>query len=336
MSVGGPAGLTALVERAVVTHRLFEGAARVLVACSGGPDSQVLLHVLGALRQRLGVELVAASVNHGLRPDADRDVAVAGALAQRLGVPFHALRVHVPRGPSLQAQARAARYAALFEAAQRSGAARVAVAHTRDDQAETVLARLVRGTSVMGLRAIERRRADGLVRPLLDASRAEVRAYLASEGLSAAHDPSNEDPHFLRVRVRREHLPGLSRENPRLPEALAALAEDAAGAAEVLGAHADAHIAACAGRVARLQSAGPYLRRLVLGRWCERLTGVHPTRRQLLQLAELVDRPGEVRIAGDRCLRVDESGTLVVGVASKRGRGRGRHTTAHDPDTEPP
>jgi tRNA(Ile)-lysidine synthase len=331
----GPAGLAALVERSLAVHRLFDGATRILVGCSGGPDSQALLHVLWSLRGRHGRGLVAASVHHGLRADADRDVAVAGELAAHLGLPFHALRVHVPQGPSLQAQARAVRYAALFDTARAVGAELVAVAHTRDDQAETVLARLVRGTSVLGLEGIERRRADGLVRPLLDATRADVLAYLSAAGLTAVHDPSNENPRFLRVRVRRRLLPLLGHENPRVSEALAALADDAAGAAEVLTAHADAHIAACEGRVEALRGAGPYLRRLVLARWCEHLTGVRPTRRQLVQLAQLVDGPGEVRIAGDRCLLVDESGRLVVGVASKRGRGRGRHTMAKDPDTEP-
>jgi tRNA(Ile)-lysidine synthase len=136
---------------------LLRGVESLLVACSGGPDSQALLHVLAALRQEHGCRLLAASVDHGLRADAECDVAVAGRLAAALELPFVALRVEVERGPSRQAQARVARYRALLACAREQGAQAVAVGHTLDDQAETVLARLLRGTGIEGLAAIDPR-----------------------------------------------------------------------------------------------------------------------------------------------------------------------------------
>src|SRR5262245_8818481 len=125
--------------------------ARVLCACSGGPDSAAMLVALARLAPELGFELVAASVDHGLRADAAHDVAIASRQAAALQVPFHALRIEVAAGASIQAQARSARYEALLRLAAELGASRVAVGHTRDDQAETVLARLLRGSGLVGL-----------------------------------------------------------------------------------------------------------------------------------------------------------------------------------------
>ncbi|HEX6245526.1 MAG TPA: tRNA lysidine(34) synthetase TilS, partial [Polyangiales bacterium] len=146
------------MQATLLQRQLFQGARRVLVACSGGPDSQALLHVLWALRAEHGCALSVAGVDHGLRADAAAELQLAARLALQLGLPFHALRVEVERGASLQAQARAARYAALLACAREQGAERVAVGHTQDDQAETVLARLLRGTGIDGLGAIEPRR----------------------------------------------------------------------------------------------------------------------------------------------------------------------------------
>jgi len=323
--------LLAHVRRALSDGRMLDGTSQVVVGCSGGPDSQSLLHALHALRHEHGVSLLAASVHHGLRPDAHHDVALAAALAAELGVPFRELRVQVAAGASVQAMAREARYEALFALARSEGAGRVAVAHTADDQAETLLARLLRGTGVLGLAAMEPVRADGLVRPLLRARRADVLAYASAHGLASVDDPSNRDPRFLRARLRHRIVPELVRENPRLPEQLAALADDAQGAAALLRELADARIAACHGEIGPLRGESSFVKRLVLARWCELLLGLRPSRRQLEALEKLVDRPGEVRIRGDRCLRVDESGTLVAAVTSKRGSGRGRHTGAGEP-----
>lgn len=229
------------VRRTLRDRALVPAGARVLVACSGGPDSAALLFALKALAAEQALTLEVASVDHGLRPGARLDVEIARAHAARAEVPFHALRVEVARsGGSLQAAARAARYAALLELAARLGAARIAVGHTRDDQAETVLHRVLRGAGLVGLAAVRPLRADGVVRPLIDCRRADVHAYAAEQGVPIAEDPSNRDPAFTRARLRGELVPALVREEPEALAHLAALADDAHDALEVLAPRASA------------------------------------------------------------------------------------------------
>jgi tRNA(Ile)-lysidine synthase len=311
--------------RATVRERaLLRDADHVLVACSGGPDSQVLLHVLAALAPELGVRLSAASVNHGLRADAEADVAVAGALASTLGIPFRALRVQVSAGPSLQAQARDARYRALLACAAELGAPCVAVGHTLDDQAETVLERLLRGTGFEGLAGAAPRRTDGVVRPLLDASRQLVRAYATAAGLDVANDPSNLDARFLRVRLRSQVLPVLSAENPRFAQHLAALAEDARELGALLAQEADRALARAGGDFRRLSEESALLRRSALKRHVERVTGAALRRTHLVALDRMLSAGGQVRLPGDFAASLSDEGTLVLEKVAKRGRGTAR------------
>ena len=184
---------------------------RLLVAVSGGVDSVVLLHLLA----EAGQPLVAAHVDHGLRADAAADGEMVDAVCQRLGVPHVRLAVTVEPG-NVQDRARAARYAALADAARQHGCAAVATGHTATDQAETVLMALVRGAGLRGLAGMPRRRplAEGvdLVRPLLDVSRAEVEGYAARYGLEWREDPSNQLDVFRRNRLRRSMMEALRAE----------------------------------------------------------------------------------------------------------------------------
>lgn len=302
---------------------LLRSGQRVLVACSGGPDSQALLHVLWALRAEHGCSLSVASVDHGLRPDAHQDVAVAGRLAAALGLPFSALRVQVAQGASRQAQARAARYSALLAAARQQGAACVAVGHTLDDQAETVLARLVRGTSIEGLSAIAPFRDDGVVRPLIDAARAVVHAYLAEHALEFVSDPSNTDTRYLRVRLRRELWPLLLRENPQINKHLGHLADDAREAAEQLAAQADRLIVSAMLDLQALRDAAGSERRRALKRWVERETRCVLHRQHIVALERMLWAGGEVRLPGGVLAKLD-AGRLTFVPVSKRGRGMQR------------
>jgi tRNA(Ile)-lysidine synthase len=319
-------GLRARVRASLHERALLRGVDSLLVACSGGPDSQVLLHVLAALRQEHGCRLLAVSVDHGLRADAERDVAVAGRLAAALELPFVALRVEVERGASRQAQARAARYRALLACAREQGAQAVAVGHTLDDQAETVLARLLRGTGVEGLAAIDPRRADGVVRPLIDAPRSLVRAYLAEHGLEFADDPSNADPRYLRTRIRERLLPALLAENPRLCEALSQLADDAREAAALLTAHSDAQLAPGAGDLGPLRERSPAEQRRVLKRFVERETGIELSRRHIAALQRVLHVGGEVRLPGGVSAQLDQAARVSFATVSKRSRGAQRPT----------
>jgi tRNA(Ile)-lysidine synthase len=306
---------------------LFPARGTVLVACSGGPDSQVLLHALHALRATHGCALIAAAVDHGLRAEAGRELDLAEALADALQVPFVRLRVAVEPGASLQAQARRARYAALSACAAEHAATRIAVGHTLDDQAETVLARLIRGTGLEGLSAIEPRRADGVVRPLLDVPRALVQRYLREQGLSAAHDPSNDDPRFLRVRIRRQLLPALARENPQAAQLLAYLADDAREGAEALAALADEALSQARSGpdpVRTLREAKGPVRRRALRRWAEQATGTALRRHHILALERMLSVGGEVRLPGAMVAQLDAAAGLTFRRVSKRGRGGAR------------
>jgi tRNA(Ile)-lysidine synthase len=214
------------VLRTIAGHALFARGDRVIVAVSGGPDSMALLHVLWELRDRLGLTLEVAGVDHGLRPAAADELNLVRARAEALGLPFVGLAVDVARhrrGAGLQDAARRARLGALTELATERGARRVALGHQADDQAETVLFRIVRGTGLTGLQGIPYRR-DPFVRPLLDLPRAEILRYLRRRSIPFVADPSNADLRFARARIRHRHLPALAEENPRVAEALVALA----------------------------------------------------------------------------------------------------------------
>src|SRR5262245_5064280 len=165
MSVSPPDGpgrlasahLTGKALATVRRHGLLRGGETVLVAVSGGPDSVALLDVLVQLAPGLGVRLAVAHVDHGLRAESGDDAEFVRALAERLGVPFHLERVHVRKGPpweGLEAEARRARHAALELRAGAVGATRIATGHTADDQAETVLMRLLGGAGPRGLAGI--------------------------------------------------------------------------------------------------------------------------------------------------------------------------------------
>jgi tRNA(Ile)-lysidine synthase len=221
------------VLRTIATHALCQRGDRVIVAVSGGPDSMALLHVLWEARARLGLTLEVAGVDHGLRPAAAEELALVRARAEALGLPFIRLAVDVARhrrGAGLQDAARGARLGALAALANERGASRVALGHQADDQAETVLFRIVRGTGLAGLQGIPYRR-DPFVRPLLDVSRAEILRYLRRRSIPFVEDPSNADLRFARARIRHRHLPALAGENPRVSEALVALAAAARQAA---------------------------------------------------------------------------------------------------------
>lgn len=213
------------------------GSQRVVVACSGGPDSLVLADAAlwGATSP---AHVYVVSIDHGLGPHSAEVAAGVARWAKLQGALGIVRSVTVAAGPSLEAAARAARYAALAKFTSESGAAVILTGHSASDQAETVLMRILRGTGPTGLAGIPTRRMLGgavpIVRPLLAFTRAEVLAYSAARGLCPWSDPMNRDLDIQRVRVRTQVLPALRAENPRLDEALLRLAESAAEWAEVI------------------------------------------------------------------------------------------------------
>jgi len=221
------------VERTIREHGLLDRGDRVLCAVSGGPDSMALLHALWELRERLGLTLAVATVDHGLRPEARAEAELVAARARDLDLEWRLLAVDVraarasSASSSWQDVARRLRLAALEAHARAIGAQKIALGHQADDQEETILFRILRGTGVRGLVGIPYRRGM-LVRPLLDLGRAQILTYLRRRSIPYVEDPSNRDARFARARLRHEILPSLRAENPRLGEALRALAVDAA------------------------------------------------------------------------------------------------------------
>jgi tRNA(Ile)-lysidine synthase len=223
-----------LLDRVRATIRrqeLIRPGTRIIVALSGGPDSVALSWLLHALAE--GNELAIAGLahlNHRLRPEADADAAFCADLARRLGLPFEVAAIDVSdlaarKKLSLETAAHTARYRFLQRAAARLGAERIALGHTMDDQAETVLLRLLRGAGRRGLSGMHPRHGP-FVRPLLEIRRAELCEYLEVAGQPFVIDLSNEDRRIPRNRIRMELLPRLVQDfNPRIVEVLAGAAD---------------------------------------------------------------------------------------------------------------
>ena len=212
-------------------------AAKVVVGVSGGADSLALLHLLTRVRTEWRLDLVVAHLDHNTRPESADDAAFVGEIARRWNLPFETTRLPaeaLTQEGNLEATARSLRYAFLFQVAvdqQVDGCAvDVAVAHTANDQAETVLMNLIRGSGVHGLagmRAVrplhlKNRPVPGVrvVRPLLDVSRSEIMHYLEEHGIVWREDASNQDRTFVRNRIRHEVLPLLEEINPRIVASL--------------------------------------------------------------------------------------------------------------------
>ncbi len=226
------ATLERLATRAIVEERLLPGAdSPIVVAVSGGPDSMALLHFM--LEGAKGARVIAAHVNHGLRGDAsDADAAFVRLQAVTWGAEAEIVAASIPErararaagGAAVEADARRARYAALREIAMRAGADRVLTAHTADDQAETVLLRLVRGSGLRGLAGMApRSRVQGVrvARPFLAVTRRQVLDYVERNAIPYRRDATNDETAAARNYVRHEIIPRLeARLNPAAREAL--------------------------------------------------------------------------------------------------------------------
>lgn len=221
------------VKAAIRQHGLLRGGERVVVAVSGGADSVALLHLLWRWQQELGLSLHVAHLNHRLRREAEEEAEFVRRLAQDLGLPVtvgeEEVRRQVRRGESLEDVARRVRRRFLLEVAKAAAADKIALGHHANDQAETVLLHLLRGSGPSGLAGMAWQQGP-FIRPLLAVTRAEIEAYCAENALPYLHDPSNADPVFLRNRIRWELLPLLAAHyNPNI---VAALGQTAAILAE--------------------------------------------------------------------------------------------------------
>lgn len=292
------------------SHDLLRRDEKVLVALSGGADSMALLSSLFHLRDHLRVEIAVAHFDHGLRAGSGDDAEFCRRVADSLGLVFRAGRGDVTalarqEKRSVEDAARSARYAFLAEAASVEGCTVVATGHNADDQAETVLMRLLRGSGGSGLRAMVARGrfpAKGatelsLVRPLLETSRDEIVRYCNEEGLEFVDDPSNQSLEYTRNRLRHEVLPALRAVNPAVDQALRRTARALSRDEDYLEEQAEAALAQCT-----VQD----------GLSRRRLLALHPA--LLIRVLRLAARRKSVQ------LQADESEKLLELVQAGRGQ----------------
>ena len=216
------------IARVLQYEGKLEATDLLMVGVSGGPDSLCLLHALRDLRYNI----IAAHVNHGLRSEADEETQLVKQYTEELGVEFISCKVDVlsyanEHSISIEEAARTMRYRYLFEQAEKIGASAVLVGHNADDQVETILMHLLRGSGLAGLRGMEYRSVPNpwseyipLIRPLLSTWREDILKYLAENDLNPISDQSNLDTTFFRNRLRHELLPILEKYNPRIRENL--------------------------------------------------------------------------------------------------------------------
>jgi tRNA(Ile)-lysidine synthase len=213
--------------RTLARHEMVRPGDRVLTAVSGGADSVLLLHLLAKSRSRCPVTLHVAHLNHGLRgAESDADEEFVRDLAARLALPVTCARADLARKPgepsSVEERARLVRRAFLLEAAAAAGCNRIALGHTLDDQAETILMWLLRGAGRAGLSGMEPVTAEGIVRPLIDLRRRQVRRHLAAIGETYREDSTNRDLAHQRNRIRARLISLLDAEFPGSVETIAA------------------------------------------------------------------------------------------------------------------
>lgn len=230
-------------------HNLVRRKERILVACSGGPDSVALLYLLYSLAEELQVDLAAFCLNHGLRMEAAEELLMVKKHCEDLQIPFYGAAVDVQayseeRQISVEMAGREIRYNKMYELLETEGFDVIALGHHKQDQAETVLLRLIRGTGLQGLGAMKER--EGLlVRPLLDFTKKELIAYVETKGLSYAIDESNFTMAYDRNYIRLGILPMLEKLNPNVQDVLCRLAKTSAADEHCLQHFADSLYDAC-------------------------------------------------------------------------------------------
>lgn len=222
------------IKKTIARYNMLSKGDTVLVGVSGGPDSMALLYLLMDIKDEYGISLKIAHLNHGFREEAAEEAEFVRERAVFLGLEAVLRFIDVPaikerEGLSSQEAARDARYAFFEEAAVETGANKVALAHTSDDQAETVLIRLLRGSGPLGLSGIPAIRGQRsgvmgqqpiIIRPLIDCSRREIEGFLSERNIPFVTDSSNLKMDYMRNRVRMELIPFLEGYNPNIKETL--------------------------------------------------------------------------------------------------------------------
>jgi len=287
------------VRRVIHDEGLVDPGDRVLVGLSGGIDSSTLFFILDSLKNALSVDLAIAHVNHQLRgPESERDEAFVKGLAQKSGVPYHLLCKDVKAyarktGVSIQHAGRDVRYAFFSRLAAEHGYQKIAIAHNRDDQVETFLLRVVKGTGINGLSSIPIRRGM-IIRPFLRAYRSEIEAYAAHHSVPYVEDSSNLKDVYQRNFVRHRITPLLEKLNPRFREKVLLLLADITSLNAGFAREAEDFLARCVETgggdsrvpIEALKTLNPEVRFRVVSRLLSRLEPTFVALRQHIGLVE--------------------------------------------------
>ena len=210
-------GIIEKVRNTIDKYGLIKNGDRIIVGVSGGPDSVALIYILNALKKALGVKLCIAHLDHGLRVNSKGDARFVKELAEKLSIPFYCKRIDIKKLPgklSIEEKARNARLKFLLDSASRFNVNRIAIAHNFDDQAETVLMRIIRGTGLQGLSGMLPIRRMGnvhVIRPLLMVKRKEIENFLKRKRIRFCIDESNLSKIYFRNKIRHSLLPYLEK-----------------------------------------------------------------------------------------------------------------------------
>ena len=307
----------------------------IVLAVSGGTDSTALCLIAAELRDEFGLVLHVAHFDQRARPRAAAaDAAFVAELANHIGATLRVGRADAP--PKNEDDARNSRYEFLRRVAGDVGATAIATGHTRDDQAETVLLHITRGSGLTGLAGMRPER-DGIVRPLLTLGRADTVAVCAAAKITPREDPTNRSLRFARNRIRHRVLPELAKLNPDVTSAIARLAEAAAAVADISADHAAVTLGAAASQDAvvldRLPPRGE-ARAAALALWWEQRTGQRLAARHraaLTQLAASTEGSRSLDLPGGRALR--EYTTLRIAAEDQMSASAARKTVKDGPIT---
>ena len=224
--------LSTEVRKIIEKYNMIQIGESVVVAVSGGPDSVAMLHVLNSLSGLLGFKIHIAHLNHMIRKDSKKDLKFVERLAKKKNLPITIREINIPdlrEGDSIEQVARRVRLDFLFDVARGINTKKIALGHTKDDQVETILMRLIRGTGLHGLSGIlPIRKIDGftVIRPLIELKREDIIRYLKNFKIKSMFDVTNLDTKFLRNRIRKELIPLLEKRfNPNIKETLYSLAK---------------------------------------------------------------------------------------------------------------
>ena len=214
------------VLNTIQKYNLIKKGDSIVIGVSGGPDSMTLLHMLYHMKDIFDIEIYVAHVNHMLRKEADEETQYVEEFCKRLGVECYTKKIDIEKVAmdekvSTELAGRKARYAFFEEIAQKVGANKIATAHNANDNAETVLMNLMRGSGTSGLKGIEKMREEKYIRPIIECTRKEIEEYAQENQLHPKYDKTNEENIYTRNKIRNELIPYLEREfNPNIIETI--------------------------------------------------------------------------------------------------------------------